>query len=335
MAVPEQVRKQTEAVQQLYEDLNSDPKTPEPSADGVVTEDPDAQAVSSDSVAEGAPEPEPTEPGSSDQEETFEKKYRTLQGMYNADVPRLNAQNQELTQRLESMEQLVASMQAAPPPEAVPAPAPKSLLSDAELEEYGESIDIMRKVSLEIAGGYQQEIDQLKETIKQLSGTLGPRVEEIADGYAHTVEQNFWSDLTRTVPDWRTINENPDFQSWLLEVDPMSGLTRQTFLDDAQKNMDVSRVIGFFTTWQQDNGTVPAQLNRSASQSELEKQTAPGRGRSTGAPKSGEQKTYTREDITDFFVDVQKGKYVGKEDERDKLERDIFAAQRDGRIVNA
>jgi hypothetical protein len=32
---------------------------------------------------------------------------------------------------------------------------------------------------------------------------------------------------------------------------------------------------------------------------------------------------------------VRKGKYKGREDERAKIERDIFAAQRDGRIVAA
>jgi hypothetical protein len=31
----------------------------------------------------------------------------------------------------------------------------------------------------------------------------------------------------------------------------------------------------------------------------------------------------------------RRGKYRGKEAERDRIERDIFAAQREGRIVNA
>ena len=39
--------------------------------------------------------------------------------------------------------------------------------------------------------------------------------------------------------------------------------------------------------------------------------------------------------ITKFFKDVQLGKYKGREKERDRIERDIFAAQKQGRIVNA
>ena len=36
-----------------------------------------------------------------------------------------------------------------------------------------------------------------------------------------------------------------------------------------------------------------------------------------------------------FLNDVRAGKYRGREPERDRIERDIFAAQREGRIVQA
>jgi hypothetical protein len=42
---------------------------------------------------------------------------------------------------------------------------------------------------------------------------------------------------------------------------------------------------------------------------------------------------YSPKDIEKFFVDVRQGKYKGREAERDKIERDIFAAQRENRIV--
>jgi hypothetical protein len=44
---------------------------------------------------------------------------------------------------------------------------------------------------------------------------------------------------------------------------------------------------------------------------------------------------YAPGDIAKFFNDVKQGKYKGKEAERDRIERDIFAAQREGRIANA
>lgn len=46
----------------------------------------------------------------------------------------------------------------------------------------------------------------------------------------------------------------------------------------------------------------------------------------------GDTKVYTRVDVAKFFDDVRKGVYKGREQERDRIERDIFAAQREGRI---
>jgi hypothetical protein len=329
MAVPEQIRKQTEAVQALYDDINTteSPENSETVVTPVVQEVPPAN-----SVQESVPESPPVEQGVGDQDdETWQQKYQTLQGMYNADVPRLNSQLQDISQRSQQMEQLIATMQAAPPPE--PTPVPASSLTEAEVDEYGESIDIMRKVSQEIAGQYQKQISDLTATVQQLQGSVVPRVEQIANDQAQNADQVFWSNLTTEVPNWREVNDNQDFQSWLLETDPLSGLTRQTYLDDAQRNRDVARVSSFFTSWASVTGAKVAQPNRTAS--ELEKQVTPGKGRNSGASQSGELKTYTPQDITKFFEKVRTGKFAGKEKERDAIERDIFAAQADGRIVSA
>lgn len=345
MTVPEQVRKQSEAVQKLYDDLNTE-KAPSP-AEGEVAPGVEPPVVPvadpADSVAEVAPVAEVVEQIPAAQEEdpnseTFEQRWRTAQGMYNAEVPRLTAQNQELTARLQSMEQLIATMQTAPKPVAEPEPAPvlESTLTEGEKEEYGDSIDIMRKVSQEAIGQTQQQIAELQSTIKQLQGQIVPRVEQIAHAQAQTADQNFWAELTSTVPNWRAVNDKPEFQAWLLEVDALSGLSRQTFLEDAQRNMDASRVAGFFQAWLKKVGTSDAQSDPTpVPPTELERQVAPGVSRNSGTPQGDKKRTYTTEDIATFFDDVRTGKFVGKETERNEIERDIFAAQHDGRIVSA
>jgi hypothetical protein len=80
------------------------------------------------------------------------------------------------------------------------------------------------------------------------------------------------------------------------------------------------------------NGRQVAQPPRSAV-SELDKQVSPGRSRNGGSPSGNQAKVYGPEDIKKFFDDVRKGVYQGKEAERDRIERDIFAAQRENRIV--
>ena len=82
-------------------------------------------------------------------------------------------------------------------------------------------------------------------------------------------------------------------------------------------------------------GTVTAHPSRTAPASELERQVSPGRKRSSGTLPSAEAKTYTHQDIAKFFDEVRRGLYHGKEEERNGIESDIFAAQREGRIINA
>ena len=326
--LPKQVQKQSEAVQELYKELNSEQAQDE-SAD--VKED-------ADSVEEQAVQSEPQEQVAEDnqEEETVEQRYKTLQGMYNAEVPRLHAEKRDMANRVSQLEQLLAGMQQ-PKTEPVPkAEAPK-LITDADVEEYGDSIEVMRRVSKEETSAAEQKLKQLEKQIEALQTNVLPRVEQVAANQVKTSEQAFWSELSTTVPDWRDMNDNQDFQNWLLEIDPLTGISRQTYLEDAQRNLDVGRVSNFFNTWKENNGGVSnAQPNRKAQAStELERQVSPGKSKSTGKPQSNSGKTYSTDDIKSFFDEVRKGNYRNKEDERDRIERDIFAAQREGRIVTA
>lgn len=337
MALPAQVRKQSEAVNKLYEELNAD--TAKQGQEAEAEQDPaeDTGAVrEADSAKEQAPESQGNEQAPAvhdDEEETYERRYKSLQGMYNAEVPRLHAEKRELTKRVQQLEQLIASMSAAPAQPQTPA---QSLLTEQDLEDYGDSIDVMRRVFREEMSSKNTEIDELKQLVRTMQGTVVPQVHQLSQNYAVSNEQRFWADLQAAVPDWQDINGNQEFQAWLLEVDPLTGVSRQTYLDDAQRNMDARRVANFFTAWKgmtgASNARTPAAPQPS---SELERQVAPGKGRSGATKTQGEAKTYSQADIKAFFLDVQKGKYRGREDERNRIERDIFAAQREGRIVNA
>ena len=329
--LPKQVQKQSEAVQELYKELNNEQAQDE-SAD--VKED-------ADSVKEQAVQSEPQEQvvAENQEDETVGQRYKTLQGMYNSEVPRLHAERRELSDRVNQLEQLLSTMQQQPnkPEESIPEePAPK-LVTDADVEEYGESIEVMRRVSKEETLAAQKKLEALEKQIESLQSNVIPRVEQVAASQVKTSEQAFWSELSTTVPDWRDMNDNQDFQNWLLEIDPLTGISRQTYLEDAQRNLDVGRVSNFFNTWKENNGGVAnAQPNRKAQAStELERQVSPGKSKSTGKPQSNSGKTYSTDDIKSFFDEVRKGNYRNKEEERDRIERDIFAAQREGRIVTA
>ena len=331
MTLPAQVRRQTEAVNKLYAELNNAPADNPAETDEVVVA---GVKVSAPSDRDVAPVPQPTEPVvETDEEETFEKKFRTLQGKYTAEVPRLHSEKRELTNRVQQLENLIASLSQKPAQEQTPA---QKLVTDQDLADYGDSIDVMRRVFREEMSSKDTELDELRQLVRQMQGTVVPQVHQLSQNYAVSNEQRFWADLQAAVPDWQDINTNKEFQEWLLEVDQLTGVARQTYLDDAQRQLDARRVANFFSAWKGMSGVSEARTHREAqATSELERQVAPGKGRSGGTKTQGEARTYSSDDIRKFFADVQRGKYRGKEAERDRIERDIFAAQREGRIVNA
>jgi len=341
MALPEQIRKQTEAVQELYKQLNTDDNTGTGNApaDGTVTpvENTGNQNQADENPTPNNAAPAPTNeqrPGADNvPEETVVQKYKTLQGMYNAEVPRLHQQNREMQQRVQQMEQLLASMTAVQPSSA-PAAAEK-LVTEQDVADYGESLDVMRKVTREELGAVAQRIAAIEAALRQMQTQVVPQVQAVAHRQQLTAEQQFWADLSAAVPNFRQINDHPDFQSWLLSVDSLTGVTRQTYLDDAQRALDASRVASFFRTWLESTGQAAvAQSTGNSPASELEKQVSPGRSRSTGTPATTNQgKTYSPADIQKFFNDVRSGKYKGREQDRSRIERDIFAAQRENRIT--
>ena len=343
MAIPEQVKKQSEAVQQLYADLNEGTE----SEAGLETQPAEGEAivaeVPADRVDEQATQSVPEEQMVADTQDdkSLEQKYKTLQGMYNAEIPRLHAGKRELADRVSQLEKLLsttANKIEPTPTTSVEPEKPQVLITEQDMEDYGDSIDVMRRVSKEESNVSNNRIAQIEGVIQRLQSNFNgvvPRVEQLTQQQNQSTEHSFWSQLESNVPNWRDTNVDPDFQNWLLSIDPLTGISRQTYLEDAQSNFDVERVANFFSAWGEKNGKPRAQQEKANSQSQLEKQVAPGKGKSTGIPTSTSDQIYAPSDISQFYNDVKQGKYKGQDKERARIERDIFAAQRDGRIVTA
>ena len=331
MAIPKQVQKQSEAVQELYkelkeEEVNENQEAPQQEAEAPET------VPAADSVEEVAVESSGEHSGGNQEKDAnWQQKYKTLQGMYNAEVPQLKQMVQEQGAKITQFEQLMATINKQ---KEQPQEPPKPILSEKEVEEYGESIDIMRKVTKEETGNLLGEVASLKQQIAQMAQNTVPQVQQLANQVGNTQEQLFWSKLSSIVPNWQEINENADFQTWLLETDPLSGQPRQAHLEDAQQRYDVERIANIFSTWSGLNGAGSAQQVKSTNQAELQQQVAPKKSRSAGAaPSSNKAPSYTAADIAAFYDDIRKGKFKGRDDERAKIERDIFAAQAEGRIT--
>jgi hypothetical protein len=201
MAIPAQVKKQSEAVQKLYDELNSEVTEQDTPSEAVVENIKPVAVEEANSVDEQAAEPtdkEQAQVGDGD-EEAFEKRYKSLQGMYNAEVPRLHAEKRELESRVSQLESLMTSLGT---PNQTPTTASQPLVTDADVEEYGESIDVMRRVSREEAAQQQSRIDQLENLVRGMQTSVVPQVQQLQHRQAVTTEQVFWADIQNAVPDW-------------------------------------------------------------------------------------------------------------------------------------
>lgn len=303
MSRPRQVEEQIASVQKLYEEMTfegddapeGDDDTPPPSPPP-------------------PPAPETTVPVA---------EYNALVNKYNADVGALNG-------RVQQLETLLAG---APPKPADT--TPKSLITDAERSEYGESIDVMRRAAREEVAGEMSELrKQLQDAVAELSRIkeIPARVEQLQARDKQTRVNQFWERLTGLVPDWKTINNDANFHAWLLEVDAVTGRNRQVFLEDAQKSLDAQRVANIFGAWKNLTATSDIDPPKPSKRQELESQVAPGKSKTSSTGQKSEKKVYTRNEITQFYKDVQLGHYRGREAEKASREADIFEATREGRV---
>lgn len=343
MSLPEQIQRQVDEAKAIIEQRygKKDEASSEAPAESDVAVAEEAEAPAPEAKPETAVEKraEPTErvthEATDENDATYAQRWRSLQGVYNA----TKRQMDEAQQRIVNLEQLLSQMQSEQMDSSIPKAAKH--VTDKDKTEYGEDmVEFARRVSREEVAPLAQAVKMLMSKIDQLQGVV-PVVQNVAAAQAKSAHDMFYEALTKRVPDWQTVNENQKFHDWLLSDDPLSGLQRQTLLTDAHNNLDLARVVNIFEMGKQALGLKPAEVQvaaataaKAATASKLEKQIAPGRASAgTAPPQQAEKKMWTRADITKFYSDKMAGRFKGRDAEAQALERDIFVAQREGRVA--
>lgn len=192
-----------------------------------------------------------------EEDPSWEQRYRSLTGKYNAEVPRLAAANRELTAKLQSIEQEIESLRAA---KQTPR---ESLVKKEEVEEFGEPlVDLIRRAAREEMSEKDSVIDSLKAKLDRFEASN-----------VRTIEVDFYERLASSVPDWEEMNKDRGFLDWLAEYDELTGKQRQDALDDAVSMKDASRAARFFNKWKGLSEKKAATATRS-----LESQVVPATG---------------------------------------------------------
>ena len=358
-ALPKAVRKQIDDANEILDVMQAAPygldaegKPIQPPVDAENTPPISADDAENTPPAEPPVEP-PVEPAPAaavpPAEPDPDHKYKVLQGKYNAEVPRLQAELRnatevitEVRQRLTNAESLIAAMQhtQTPPPEPS-APAAPSGITDEERAQFGpDLINVIERVAVATV---QPQIDERIGSVDTRVKTVEQNAGQAAQAQARLGRERLLAALTEAVPKWVEQNEDAGFLNWLNENDVFAGVPRGQLLTEAFMANDTERVIAVFKGFQSENAVVnpeppvtPPATPPVEPQQQLDDFVAPGTPKTgtTSAPNESGKRFYTRKDISDFYA--KKNEFARKRqpvpDEYVKIEKDIIRAQSEGRI---
>ena len=232
--------------------------------------------------------------------DTEKQRFQTLQGKYNAEIPRMNLQINALT---EEMAKIKEHPVASEPVQENP--ATKSLKTD-----YPE---LYEGISAKVREEYKSLVDPLLQRIKTLE-----------EGNIRTSQSSYERDLTRIVPNWREVNNEPDFVAWLGTYEP-NGRTRYEMAMDALNRKDVDGTAYYFKAYLEskkppESPAPPTQPIPPIEQPKKEKPLSVPRGGGANPPPAPPEETYTRADLIAHTREKIDGKWKGREDEWKKKE---------------
>jgi len=263
----------------------------------------------------------------------WKAKYLTLQGMFNADVPRLHAEVKDLKARNVTLAAELASRPVVAPP------APLAPVTDRDTETFGgDLVDLIHRKAAELVAASENksaaEIKRLEAETASLKAAQG----DTAAQTAAATRQKYWGELATLVPTYETVNVEPGFIGWLAEVDEMSGLTRQQMLKNAFDNFDAKRTALMFNTWIA-KGTPPAAPvappAKTEAQMQLERQTSPAGSKAVTPSTRADDSTriWTAAEVDQFYRAQGRGEFKGNPGEAVRIEANIDLALSEGRIA--
>lgn len=267
------------------------------------------------------------------QEGNWEHMYKSEKGRREADSKRYSDALVNLQARCDQLEQLVASMQTAPPPAAPVPTAP--LWTEEEREQWG---DDLLKAFERVA----------ERKAQQLVQPAMARVENTAEQLAAEAHTRMRALLDVEVPGWLQINQDPNFIAWTNLPDGLSGAIRINLLKDAWGKNEGPRVVRFFKSFLAEASPAPSEAQPSppaavptpppSNRIPLASLAAPGRSGAAAASPAApatSKRLYKRSEIARFFQDKIHGRL--KQFTAEQLmaqEQDIFAAQSEGRVID-
>lgn len=307
-ALPKSVQRQLEQADAIQAQLAQPPAATE-----VISDASQVLATPPEPPAPVAPEPPPKPVDSVD----WKNKALTLEGMLRTQGSELKAQNTILLGQVSQLQRTVEGLQQAA---AKPVEPPKATPDPKDVEQFGsEMMDMVQRYVSGAVNDLKRFVEERVQRVEGVVQTVGQKADD-------TREATFWASLEQQVPRYREINASDSWMAWLAEVDELTGVPRQAALKAAQNALDAVRVAKIFKLYEK---TLPP-----APSSALASQVSPGTGGSAAPPAAAQPAPIvTEKAINDFYQDVRRGKYKGRDDEVARIEAFFHQAAAEGRVV--
>jgi hypothetical protein len=273
-----------------------------------------------------------SKPVKTEDDQSWEHRYKSMKGRYD----RAETQIRALSEQISGLQNVISTLQTAPINTSIDDAeySTSRLITPEEEKDYGsEFLTVVGKKAKE---ELSPEVAQLRKEIAGLKSQLNG----VGDYVAGNARERMEVMMNERLPNWQDVNVNQEFLNWLKLPDPYSGAIRHDLLKVAYERNDAPRVLAFFKGFlAEEAATTPAErgpdIPDGASVQEkvsLESLAAPGRAKTAAASAPAEKPYFTRAQISKFYADSASGRYRGKEAEKDRIERQIFEAEREGRI---
>lgn len=316
MALPRYNQQQADEARKHFEALQN-PEQSAPEADDEAPDAPVTDEQSADTQAQpeddkrsqGKDETPTDEPKRS--EAYWEHRFNVINGKYAAEVPALQEQVRTLTKDLESANRQITELKSVSDKSTNPGGLTDEQIQKAK-DEFGDDVVdfIQQLVSSNRGTDNSAKVEELERELNAIKSQEKQKT-----------EASFWTALNELVPDWKAVNADQKFHAFLSEYDPQTGTQRQQSLATAQQALDADGVAAVFNAFKK-------QQPQRQKQRIPDDQVDPPTSRSTTAPEG--KKIWTGPEITKFYKDKADRKFSA--DEAKRLEADIFAAQREGRV---
>lgn len=320
MVVPEQVQNQVKAAEALQQKLYGNPSPePAPAEPPVATPEPVVEQQSATEPETPEPVVTPVKAEPTQEVEYWRKRFETVQGMLNAELPKLNQQLKERDQRLEELEAKMKEKTAEP----------ESLVSDRDVEDFGSDlVDMVRRASTEV---FDKRVSALTSALEKRFAELTAKLGTVEGTVVQNETDRFWGKVKSLVPNFDEVNVDP---RWIEFLDTAPEFSVETYRELAGKAIatgDADKVAKLVKAWEATLPATKTKQKQQTNQAELERQIAPSTARaSQPATANAGQKIWSAAEYEYVFSNQARNERTTAE--LDALQQDAMRAVAEGRI---